>query len=254
MPQPPVTPYATGRTGHYGAVRETPADGGCGIGQHPCHHWGADIVGPTGTVVKAPTNGWVLVSQETDSPPFSGYGPAVVLFAHDDRVDPSTSDFERDRMVKSGNPDEMRRAAITMEYSLLAHLDPDTLRYNLPFQQARGLWDVKKQSDKYFYPSSGNIVRYQSWPSWAQYVKEGEWVGLIGPFKHVHWEVREGPLELGPDGTRDPRAWLTLADPSKTWEQAPASPMSTRETRKSGGGLGTLIVIAGVLYAISEHG
>ena len=101
---------------HYGAVRETPADGGCGIGTHPCHHWGAVIVGPTGTVVKAPTNGWVLVSQETDSPPFSGYGPAVVLFAHDDRVDPSIDDFERKRMVDTGNLDEMRRAAITMEY------------------------------------------------------------------------------------------------------------------------------------------
>jgi len=252
--RPPVTPYNTGRTGHYGAVRNSPADGGCGIGTYPCTHPGDDIVGPGGTVVVAPHDGWVIVSQPTDNPPFKGYGPAVVLLAHDDRVDKDLSDGERKERVQTGltNPQALREAVVTNTYSLLAHLDPDNVRYSAPFDRARGLWDARSDAagakKNYFLSVDGTVNRYQSWPTWAQYVHEGDWLGLIDPdYGHVHWEIRKGPLELmSGNGTRNPREWLTLEDPSQPWQAAAPSPVSPRgqKSRSSGSG----IVLLGLLW------
>jgi len=43
------------------------------------HHWGLDLGGPAGTVVRAPEDGVVDTTATGTSPPFTGYDPGVVL-------------------------------------------------------------------------------------------------------------------------------------------------------------------------------
>lgn len=80
----PTFPYSTHRTGCYGCKRNTPSDGGCGVKGYPCTHWGVD----TFTLNKdrsvwAPESGVIVATATGSSPPFSGYGPGVVLMLGD---------------------------------------------------------------------------------------------------------------------------------------------------------------------------
>jgi murein DD-endopeptidase MepM/ murein hydrolase activator NlpD len=56
----------------------TSADGGCGVHGYPCTHWGVDTFAITPEIY-APENGVVVAVSDGASPPFSGYGPGVVL-------------------------------------------------------------------------------------------------------------------------------------------------------------------------------
>jgi Peptidase family M23 len=76
----PTAPYTTRRTGCYGCKRLTPADGGCGVKGYPCTHWGVDTFTVGGIRdVWAPERGVVVAVADGSAPPFSGYGPGVVL-------------------------------------------------------------------------------------------------------------------------------------------------------------------------------
>lgn len=263
MPRPPVTPYNTGAFGSYGQPRADASQGACGVAQYPCKHWGADIVAKPGTVIAAPTNGWVLVSQaagRTGTPPFSGYHPGVVLFAHDDSY-------------RTWSDAGEQKPVVSMFYSLLGHVDPKNLRYDSPWKRAEGLTDtddVKRYIGHTPTPqlarpkaTFNDAMRIKEWPDWAkaQYVKEGEWLAIVpdgwgNQTPHVHWEVRTAPLGNGEAGTIDPRSWLAMSDPSTPWEAATPSKVSDRIPSKfeadSGDGLGKLIVGAGIAYLLSE--
>lgn len=242
MARPPVRPYKTTPLGEYGAIRTDPTKASCGIGKHPCRHQGVDLVGEPGTVVQAPCDGWVIVSQATNNPPFSGYGPSVVLFAHDDSN-------TRGRLPGEYEPRSLR-------YSLLGHLDPAELRYQVPYKlaestlvqsvrQAAGAATPRLNPD-WTLRDDGTLERVSDWPSWARRVKEGEWLGKIGGARHVHWEVRSQPL--GGDAARlDPRGWLSAHDSSQDWEHAPPSPV--RPTR---GGGGIALLLAGLGWLMFE--
>jgi murein DD-endopeptidase MepM/ murein hydrolase activator NlpD len=76
----PTAPYTTRRTGCYGCRRLTPADGGCGVKGYPCTHWGVDTFTISGNRdVWAPEDGVVVSVSDGSAPPFSGYGPGIVL-------------------------------------------------------------------------------------------------------------------------------------------------------------------------------
>jgi murein DD-endopeptidase MepM/ murein hydrolase activator NlpD len=74
----PSGPFSSRRTGCYGCRRETPSDGGCGVHGYPCTHWGVDTFAITPEIY-APEAGVVVAVSDGQSPPFSGYGPGVVL-------------------------------------------------------------------------------------------------------------------------------------------------------------------------------
>ena len=98
------------RTGCYGCVRMTPADGACGVGSHPCIHYGADLFA-TDPQVFAPDSGRVVAVSGGESAPWRGYGPGVevikgdsgvfLLLAHLSR---STIDVEVGELVSEGQP------------------------------------------------------------------------------------------------------------------------------------------------------
>lgn len=76
----PTAPYTTRRTGCYGCKRLSPSDGGCGVHGYPCTHWGVDTFTIGGIRdVWAPEDGVVMAVADGSSPPWSGYGPGVVL-------------------------------------------------------------------------------------------------------------------------------------------------------------------------------
>jgi hypothetical protein len=252
MPRPPVTPFVTGPFGAYDSVRTNPSEGACGVGKYPCQHFGSDIPGKVGTIVSAPCDGWVLASYPTNSMPFGGYGPSIVLLAHDDRK----------------NND---RGFMSVRYSLLAHLDPEELRYSIPYHpelltasmSAPALADgiepgqqggTAAQKAGWAALEDGTIARVGkvaaswsnvTWPGYVQYVKEGEWLGKIGDARHVHWEVRTQPL-ANTSGRLDPRKWLAFFNPDKDWGEAAPSKIVT-----SGKAKGDRLIVGGVLMALA---
>lgn len=97
-PQPPILPLSVATTGDYKAVRNTPADGACGVHGYPCMHPGVDVGGYQGTVVNAPEDATLVLTADGSQPPWRGYGPYLALF-----------------LGKSGY------------YHLLAHLEPGSV-------------------------------------------------------------------------------------------------------------------------------
>jgi len=242
--RPPVTPISFLPGGAYAAVRSSPADGSCASHGYPCTHPGVDLIAPRGTAVAAPHDGWVLVSQATNDPPFKGYGPAVVLLAHDDG---------NTQQIKKWLPaDLIGEKFYTYRYSLLAHLDPATLRFAAPWSRAQGLTDTDDKK-RYHVLGDGTAARIREWPKWAQFVKAGEYLGSIGDAGHVHWEIRTRPLreQGGLKDLEDPIGWLKRYDPSIPWDTTTASPITPLS---KGGGIGTLIVLGGLLYMLEDAG
>ncbi len=78
MARLPTGPYKTGRTGCYGCIRSTTADGGCGVHGYPCVHYGIDLFATSPEVV-APETGVVIAVSNGSTAPFAGYNPGVVL-------------------------------------------------------------------------------------------------------------------------------------------------------------------------------
>lgn len=98
QPQPPIYPLIVGNNGAYLAVRSSPAQGACGVSSYPCKHPGVDVNAPQGTVVRAPESGQIVAVANGASPPFTGYGPWLVVIYGD----------------------------TSKRFHLLAHLDPAT--------------------------------------------------------------------------------------------------------------------------------
>lgn len=78
-PQPPIYPLRVGNHGGWLEVRSDPSDGSCGVSGYPCKHPGLDVYGPRGTPVVAPENGTIVMVANGASPPFTGYGPWLVI-------------------------------------------------------------------------------------------------------------------------------------------------------------------------------
>lgn len=98
MPRWPVDiPRATPH-GKWGYVR-TKGQGSCGTRPYPCVHNGLDLAGPDGTEVYAPEDCSVHAVATGNLPPFTGYGPGVIVM----------------------------RGKVTGVYHLLAHLQRDTI-------------------------------------------------------------------------------------------------------------------------------
>lgn len=97
-PQVPIYPYKV--ASGFGAVRNSPADGACGGGPHPCTHYGEDVVGAPGTVVKAPEGGTIVTVSNGAGSPWGGYGPWLVVIQGDSgkfhllaHLDPATAEM-----------------------------------------------------------------------------------------------------------------------------------------------------------------
>ncbi len=262
MARPPIIPFDTTHgAGEWDAIRTTKA--GCGVGEPPCQHFGFDAVGEPGTIVAAPSSGWVLVSQRVTGYPFEGYGPAVVLLAHDDR---------------GGD-----HGFVSTRYTLLGHLDASTLRFDLPFKQAAKMLEAAAAAPTFTDAgrplaggaaatsgwaklADGTVARVGDvafggevgWPSWAPYVKEGEQLGsLESTMRHTHWEVRIAPLAQSkvtrPDGQVtfgriDPVGWLDASDPTHDWIRTAAP--SKLHPRGARGGIGGLVLIGLGLWSM----
>lgn len=141
----------------------------------PCTHWGLDLGGRQGELVRAPEAGTVVVSRAVSldqrDPPWTGFGPGVVLLRGDSGA-----------------------------WHLLAHLrglafdlDPDVDAR----EAGEDVTDALEQAGGYRV-DLGEVV--------------GELAGLHrrsggGWNGHVHWEVRPRPL-AGHAATLDPLAWL----------------------------------------------
>lgn len=81
----PTGPFTVGRTGCYGCVRRTPADGACGVVKHPCTHRGVDIFASDSSVF-APEGGTIVAIADGKSAPWGGYGPGVIAMLGDSGV------------------------------------------------------------------------------------------------------------------------------------------------------------------------
>lgn len=269
MPRPPIIPLKTipgTNGGEWDSPRTT--KGGCGVGTPPCQHYGYDAIGQGGTNVAAPCNGWVLVSEPVKGPPFSGYGPAVVLFAHDDQ----------------GNND---RGFLSTRYTLLAHLDPATLKFDLPYknvakllEQTFGLKGSTKLEDaEWAQLDDGTIAKVGKVPdvigfgddrTWSgaagvvlPYVQEGTILGSTeNTMNHTHWEVRIAPLASPkiskPDGTLtdgriDPLGWLAAVDPLGEWTQNSGSTIrADAKPRTKNNSIGWLLLLGGMFVAFGK--
>ncbi len=78
MARYPTGPFELHRTGCYGCVRLTSADGACGISGYPCKHYGDDLFAKTRDVF-APATGTVVAVSDGTVAPWVGYGPGVVV-------------------------------------------------------------------------------------------------------------------------------------------------------------------------------
>lgn len=77
----PVDPVRVTPHGRYGSWRNTPADGGCGVGKHPCRHLGVDLAGAKGQEVYAPESGIILEVARGLERPWRGYNPGLAILA-----------------------------------------------------------------------------------------------------------------------------------------------------------------------------
>lgn len=82
MARIPTGEFSLHRTGCYGCVRSSPADGACGIVAHPCVHLGDDLFAVSPEVF-APEGGTVTDVSNGLFAPFKGYGPGVIMIQGD---------------------------------------------------------------------------------------------------------------------------------------------------------------------------
>jgi murein DD-endopeptidase MepM/ murein hydrolase activator NlpD len=242
-------------------------------------HPGVDLAAPKGTAVVAPHDGWLLFSGPAGGQaPWAGYGPAVVLLAHDDVSDSwwkrlgqhITPSWLPDFMTYTPGGGYLQDTAQAAVYTVLAHLDPRTL----PFERAMDsrvaeVWgrhnvdshdwrerpgdgpSMGPQHLMTFQPGDG---RKEAWsnmkdPS-ARYVTKGQILGYIGDAGHVHWETRVSPLGThASQQTINPWSWLVSY---KGEVNMPDMSNSPPRPASSSSGAGMLLLALGIGYAISE--
>lgn len=155
-------PARVGTNGAYGFVRRTPADGGCGVGSHPCTHYGVDLVASEGARVVSPVDGWVVYAVGA-IPPFKGFDPAVCVIEEDSAIE-------------------------THRFHLLGHLD-------------------YYRSRDYFGDNHAD-----GWPRRVRVpVRAGQIVGVVGGYRHVHWQVQSDVYQ------RNGRTWKDLTTSPLEW-------------------------------------
>lgn len=79
-------PLKIGNHGTYGYVRHNESEGGCGVGNYPCTHWGIDVVGVPGMKVVSPVTGTVVYAVGA-IPPFAGFDPYVIVIEDHEPVE-----------------------------------------------------------------------------------------------------------------------------------------------------------------------
>lgn len=247
----PAGRFAIPRTGHYGDVRRSPKDGGCGTHGYPCMHRGVDLAAPASTEVVAPHDGWILaaVMAPKGQPlpaPFVGYEPGVVLIAHDDIA--AESWWRRHgglgknivQWIKDLGTDGPQSA----RYSLLGHVVTP-----LQIELDSRVWKPEDRSS-WREASDGTLVAVfkphgdrATVADGGKYVHAGDVVGYVSPTaRHVHWELRIRPLAEG----------AQRIDPFAAFAQlyglaVPASAGS------SSGDCGMLLLLAALAYASGKR-
>lgn len=110
MARYPTGAFHVGRTGCYGCVRWTGADGACGVAGYPCTHWGVDLFGVARDVY-APEGGTVVAIGDGSSAPWVGYGPGVVVVEGDSgkfllmgHLEYATIGVAKGQRVREGQP------------------------------------------------------------------------------------------------------------------------------------------------------
>lgn len=255
-----------------------------GIDLVPPKVWWKEHASAEGFPVFAPFDGWILYSGPVPNPKdddvsawLAGYGPGVVILAHDDQADAGIYDPSADL------PWSDVRA---FRFSLLGHvkplfdvpLDPDVRK----LQRARfgkgAIDDTKWLHDRLtssgsvrhltdvmmFEPSGRDSALLQG----GRYVRKGTLLGeMTKGAGHTHWEVRTTPfaspgpldggkvspgnataLQLAQQQRIDPHAWLShYVDVAAR----PPPEVNAPAPKRDDDGIGWLVLL-GIAYAISE--
>jgi len=247
----PLEHFTVRSGGAYDAKRSSPSDGRCGphpdqpmtfhdaaderawiAKRYPCTHKGVDLAAPAGTRVVAPHDGWVLYWGPANDAPFVGYGPWVILIAHDD-----IRDSLWDRFRKQANAplvSDWFPTAQSARYSLIAHLaaPPGSGAARIPMSD-----NMFKPRDKKLWrhlPDGTQIMTFE--PHADRYIYTGDDIGTVSTANHVHWELRNAPL-AGKSGRLDAmNVWRTF------YKVATPEGVALPPPPKEGGGLGMLLL------------
>lgn len=154
MPQSPIYPLIVGNNGAFLAVRSSPAQGACGVSGYPCKHPGTDVNGKRGTRVVAPENGTVVAVANGASPPFSGYGPWLVMIHGSSGVfhllshlDPATSSLSHvGKRVRAGDVVGTVSSANHTHWEVRTKITPGAGGTNFTNNQDPVAWLLRRQS------------------------------------------------------------------------------------------------------------
>lgn len=269
-PRWPLDAFRVSEMGKFGARRLTEKDGACGVSQHPCTHWGADLQAPEGSIVRVPFPGYVLYHGPADNPPFRGYGPYVALIAH---LDTETPLLRRVWEWATGplvDILDLPEGAVSTRYTLIGHLAPPDKRPGeievtygpqpepsvALFPLVDDIWDAarpKPNADHWrpmkTQPSTVVMYTDADGKSQSRMVYAGQKLGTVSNANHVHWELRTAPIAPAGKGT-----WRL--DPIDVWNQAyglalPSGVSSSRgalPAPRGGGGAGALLLLAALAF------
>lgn len=131
--QSPIYPLEVGAHGAWLEMRNSPADGSCGVHGYPCQHPGVDVAGTQGTMVVAPESGTIVATGDGALAPFVGYGPWFVIILGDGgkyhflgHLDPTTSSMgPQGATVTAGDPIGTTSSANHTHWELRTNMVPD---------------------------------------------------------------------------------------------------------------------------------
>jgi hypothetical protein len=255
----PIANFDVRKFGAYNAVRSKPSEGACGPSslepltfkdaadekawiakRWPCTHKGVDLAAPPGTRVVAPHDGWVLYWGPANDAPFKGYGPWVMLIAHDDIKDPLW-----DRIMKQANEPliaDWHPTAQAARYSLIAHLDP------MPGTSPRvpmSNYMFQTGNKKHWRTLKDGTIVMTFVPDDSRYIYTGDDIGTVSDRGHVHWELRNSPLA-------DKSGRLDAMEVWRTFYKVPTPSGAVVAPAAGGGGGGWLLLL--LLALASKRG
>jgi hypothetical protein len=235
----PVAPIRIAPHSDYGDARHCdPKDEKAGTCVSTDFHPGIDLVGKPGQQVFAPHDGWILYSGRVKAASkrwpglFEGYGPNVVLLAHDD-VRSSALRRLAAATTPGWWPGHITATDQSAVYTLIAHLGSVMFQRELDSRLEEVLdsrVDILShnwRSSRYAHGHVGHVMTFQPGigrelailhptDQQARYVQKGTPLGSIGSARHVHWEIRTTPFgTLAKPPTHyeenqrlDPKLWL----------------------------------------------